>query len=56
MHLPDTMVGRADSIAADGTGPIYVATRNDALGPVIDKCPGVCVSYMYILYIYTTYK
>ena len=50
------MVGRADSIAADGTGPIYVATRNDALGPVIDKCPGVCVSYMYILYIYTTYK
>jgi len=28
-----------DSIPADGTGPIYVATRNDALSSVIDKCP-----------------
>lgn len=35
----DVMVGRQDSIPADGKGPVYVATRNDALGSVIDKCP-----------------
>jgi hypothetical protein len=35
----DLMVGREDSIAADGTGPVYVATRNDALTSVIKKCP-----------------
>ena len=29
----------ASGIPADGTGPIYVATRNDALSSVIDKCP-----------------
>lgn len=40
--LPDTntvMVGRADSIPADGVGPIYVATRNDDLAGVIEKTP-----------------
>eukprot|EP00277_Geminigera_cryophila_P044554 CAMPEP_0173068282 /NCGR_PEP_ID=MMETSP1102-20130122/7316_1 /TAXON_ID=49646 /ORGANISM="Geminigera sp., Strain Caron Lab Isolate" /LENGTH=275 /DNA_ID=CAMNT_0013936105 /DNA_START=65 /DNA_END=892 /DNA_ORIENTATION=- len=35
----DRMVGRLDSIAADGEGPVYVATRNDALASVIEKCP-----------------
>ena len=29
----------ASGIPADSTGPIYVATRNDALSSVIDKCP-----------------
>lgn len=33
------MVGRDDAIPADGTGPIYVATRNDDLAAVIDKTP-----------------
>lgn len=33
------MVGREDSIPADGTGPIYVATRNDDLAMVIEKTP-----------------
>jgi hypothetical protein len=27
------------TISADGTGPIYVCTRNDALKSVIDNCP-----------------
>ena len=35
----DRMVGREDAIAPDGTGPVYVATRNDALASVISKCP-----------------
>lgn len=33
------MVGRDDAIPVDGTGPIYVATRNDDLAAVIDKTP-----------------
>ncbi len=33
------MVGRDDAVPADGTGPIYVATRNDDLAAVIDKTP-----------------
>lgn len=39
--LPQTtvMVGRTDAIPAEGTGPIYVATRNDDLAAVIDKTP-----------------
>lgn len=35
----DVMVKRQDNIAPDGAGPIYVATRNDALASVIAKCP-----------------
>jgi len=35
----DSMVGRQDSIDAQGSGPVYVATRNDALASVIAKCP-----------------
>ena len=30
---------RGGSIPADGSGPIYVCTRNDALKSVIDGCP-----------------
>ena len=34
------MIGRADNdIPSEGTGPIYVATRNDDLAAVIDKTP-----------------
>lgn len=33
------VVGREDSISADGEGPILVATRNDALDGIIDGCP-----------------
>lgn len=35
----DTIVTRGGTISADGTGPIYVCTRNDALKSVIDNCP-----------------
>mmetsp|Transcript_8789 Transcript_8789/g.11603 ORF Transcript_8789/g.11603 Transcript_8789/m.11603 type:complete len:371 (+) Transcript_8789:51-1163(+) len=35
----DTLLGRGDTIPADGTGPIYVCTRNDALDGIIDSCP-----------------
>lgn len=35
----DVVVGREDEIPADGTGPIYVCTRNDVLDAVVDKCP-----------------
>jgi len=35
----DTIITRGGSIPADGKGPIYVCTRNDALKPVIDSCP-----------------
>ena len=34
-----TVVGREDSIDADESGPILVATRNDALDGIVDKCP-----------------
>jgi hypothetical protein len=33
------VVGRDDSIDADGSGPILVTTRNDVLGDIVDKCP-----------------
>lgn len=33
------VVGREDSIDADGSGPILVTTRNDVLGDIVDKCP-----------------
>ncbi len=33
------LVGRTDPIPAEGTGPIYVATRNDDLAGVIEKTP-----------------
>lgn len=33
------VVGREDSIDADGTGPILVTTRNDALDGIVEKCP-----------------
>lgn len=33
------VLGRGDSIDADGEGPILLATRNDALDEIIDKCP-----------------
>ena len=33
------MVGRTDTVPAEGTGPIYIATRNDDLAAVIDKTP-----------------
>jgi hypothetical protein len=34
-----TLLGRNDSIDADGTGPILIATRNDALDGIVDACP-----------------
>jgi hypothetical protein len=33
------VVGRDDKIDPDGTGPILIATRNDALDGIIDACP-----------------
>ncbi|KAL3806623.1 hypothetical protein ACHAXA_003014, partial [Cyclostephanos tholiformis] len=37
------LLGRSDSISAsidpDGSGPIYVATRNDVLSTIVDECP-----------------
>lgn len=33
------VLGRGDSIDADGEGPILLATRNDALDEIIDNCP-----------------
>lgn len=33
------VIGREDLIDADGEGPILIATRNDALDGIIDKCP-----------------
>eukprot|EP00980_Cylindrotheca_fusiformis_P001487 scaffold346_cov116-Cylindrotheca_fusiformis.AAC.1 len=33
------VLGREDKIDADGSGPILVATRNDALDGIIDHCP-----------------
>uniref|UniRef100_A0A7S1TQA1 Uncharacterized protein n=1 Tax=Phaeomonas parva TaxID=124430 RepID=A0A7S1TQA1_9STRA len=35
----DTIVGRQDKIAADGSGPIYVCTRNDVLDGIVADCP-----------------
>jgi hypothetical protein len=34
-----TLLRRGDSINAHGTGPILIATRNDALGVIVDACP-----------------
>jgi hypothetical protein len=33
------VLGREDSIDPDGTGPILIATRNDALEGIVDTCP-----------------
>jgi hypothetical protein len=33
------VLGRGDAIPADGTGPIILCTRNDALEGIIDSCP-----------------
>jgi hypothetical protein len=33
------VLGRDDEIDADGQGPILIATRNDALDGIIEKCP-----------------
>ena len=37
------LLGRNDpigtSIPADGEGPIFIATRNDVLGSIVDECP-----------------
>ena len=37
------LLGRADPIASsidpDGSGPIFVATRNDVLSSIVDECP-----------------
>ena len=33
------VLGRGDSIEAGGEGPILLATRNDSLDDIIDKCP-----------------
>lgn len=35
----DTLIGRDDTIPADGTGPIFVCTRNDVLADIVEKCP-----------------
>jgi hypothetical protein len=34
-----TVVGRQDSIDPNGQGPILIATRNDVLESIVDKCP-----------------
>ena len=34
-----TVLGRGDSISADASGPILIATRNDSLEAIVDKCP-----------------
>lgn len=33
------LLGRGDSIDKDGSGPILVCTRNDALDGIVDACP-----------------
>lgn len=33
------MVGRDDEIDPEGSGPILIATRNDALDEIVEKCP-----------------
>jgi hypothetical protein len=33
------VLGREDSIDAEGKGPILITTRNDALEGIVDKCP-----------------
>ena len=35
----DTILGREDSIPADGEGPIFVCTRNDVLASIVAKTP-----------------
>jgi hypothetical protein len=34
-----TLLGRGDSIDPNGSGPIFIATRNDALDGIVDACP-----------------
>ena len=34
-----TVLGRGDSVDADGSGPILIATRNDALDGIVEACP-----------------
>jgi len=36
---PTLLLGRGDSIPEEGHGPIIIATRNDALEPIIESCP-----------------
>ena len=33
------VLGRGDTIPADGEGPILIATRNDALDGIVEACP-----------------
>ena len=33
------VLGRDDTINPDGSGPILIATRNDALDSIVDRCP-----------------
>jgi hypothetical protein len=33
------VLGRQDTISPEGSGPILIATRNDALEGIVDKCP-----------------
>lgn len=34
-----TFIGRDGSISPDGSGPILLATRNDSLDGIVEKCP-----------------
>lgn len=34
-----TLLGRGDSIDPNGSGPIFIATRNDALDGIVEACP-----------------
>jgi hypothetical protein len=36
---PSKVIGRGDSVDANGSGPILVTTRNDALDGIVEKCP-----------------
>lgn len=33
------LLGRGDAIDSEGTGPILIATRNDALDRIVEECP-----------------
>jgi ketopantoate reductase len=35
----DLLIGRGDAVPADGSGPIFVCTRNNVLQDIVDKCP-----------------
>jgi len=35
----DILLKRGDTISADGSGPIFIATRNDSLQGIFDECP-----------------